>query len=788
MPPRLLSRPKRSAFSATRVTPVVTALIAAGLWPLGAQAQLSGAAAAPAPVDAATGLMLAPQLQEHPLPAGSAAAKFVTGDRTEGTAEQNVTVTGHGEVRTDRTVIKADRLHYSADTDIADAYGNVHLVNNGNTFVGPEAHLQVGATEGYLLSPTYHFNLTNGSGQAQRIDVIDPEQSTAEQGTYTACACATDPAWYVRFTRFRMDTGDNTGAASNAVLYFENVPIFASPYLTFPLNDERRSGFLPPTIGLNSTTGVDVTVPYYFNIAPNRDLTLSPRIMTHRGVQIAGTYRYLAPTYSGTTTVEYVPYDSITKTDRWAIFAQHAQNLGNGFGAYYNFNRVSDNTYPEDLSQSNNLMIVGTQLLFQEEGGFTYSNGPWSALARIQHWQTLPPSIAPYGREPQLNVKYQKYDVGGFDFGAEADATRFRTTETDMAEGQRVYLNPYVSYPIMRPGYFFVPKAQYHLAAYDLSALGSEENTNQPYARHSSIAVPTLSVDSGLVFERPVRIFGRNMIQTLEPRLYYVYTPYRDQSRIPVFDTVTSDFGLAEIFTDNTFVGNDRIADANRLTAALTTRFIDEGSGDERARFLVARQYYFRNQTVTMPLEPTEQATHSDYIFGAAFKLGAGFASETALQYNTENAELVRSNIGFAWSPGERRVLNVAYRYTRATTALSDQPINQAVLSAQWPLTRQLYAVTRVNYDINGHKLVDGLLGLQYDADCWALGVALQRYANGINASGSYASGTRVLAQLQLKGFSKIDNGLEAQFRASVPGYSSLPGGPPPQSRFSNYE
>jgi LPS-assembly protein len=287
-----------------------------------------------------------------------------------------------------------------------------------------------------------------------------------------------------------------------------------------------------------------------------------------------------------------------------------------------------------------------------------------------------------------------------------------------------------------------------------------------------------------------VRIFGQDYIQTLEPRLYYVYTPYRNQNFAPIFDTAEADFGLAEIYTPNTFVGNDRIADANRLTVGLTTRFINPATGDERARFVIAQQYYFQSQRVTItPDQVPDQAKHSDLIAGAAIKLGAGFASETAFQYNADNNQLVRSSVGFAFSPADRKVVNIGYRYTRQNeTTLVNEPINQILLSVQWPITQRLYGVGRVNYDLAGHRLVDGLVGFQYDADCWQFGFGMQRYANGVTTTGQSASGTRVLAQLTFKGLSNVDNGLVNAFRSSVQGYQTPPPAAAPFARFTNYE
>ncbi|WP_116139353.1 LPS-assembly protein LptD [Trinickia diaoshuihuensis] len=787
MPPRQPFFTNFPGETLPRMRRLAAALIAVpGIMPSISHAQLTGAAAQPQPIDAPWGLRLDPQLQEHPLKPGSAPATFVTGDAANGTSDRGVAVKGSAELRRNVAVVKADAFHYDEDTDMADAYGNVRVIENGVLFAGPEAHLKVEASQGYMPEPKYHFNSNGGSGSAERVDLLDSERSVFTSGTYTGCQCA-DPSWYIRGSRFDFDTGAEQGVAHNGVLFFQGVPIFASPWLSFPLNGDRRSGLLPPQFSMGSTNGFEVSLPYYFNIAPNRDLTLTPRIISKRGVQTQAMFRYLSPSYAGSLTAEFLPNDALKHENRYAIYWQHAQDLGHGFGAYLSYNRVSDNTYPQDLATATNQFLIGTQLLFQQEAGLTYSNGPWSVLAREQHWQTLQGSAPPYGREPQLNVKYTRYNVGGFDFGAEADYTRFRITSADAIEGDRVMFNPYVSYGIIGPGYFVVPKVQWHFASYDLSNVSSTAPAGQPKSFTESI--PTFSFDTGLVFDRSMRLFGDDYIQTLEPRLYYVYTPYHDQSFAPLFDTAESDFGLAEIFTPNTFVGNDRIADANRLTAALTTRFINPATGDERARFVIAQQYYFTDQRITLDSStPTPPTGHSDLLAGASLKLGAGFSSETAFQYNADDDQLVRASVGFGYSPDDRKVVNVAYRYTRANKLLSNQPINQVLISSEWPITHRLYAVGRLNYDLSGHRVVDGLLGFQYDADCWVLGIGAQRFANGISSSGQYTSSTRVLAQLTLKGFSNVDNGLVGAFRAGVAGYQPPPPAPPPLARFTNYE
>ncbi|WP_230940763.1 LPS-assembly protein LptD [Burkholderia diffusa] len=716
-------------------------------------------------------LRSAATLADHPASTGQRAATIALGDTASTTADTDVALKGHAELRRDRSVVKGNAIHYAFDTDIADAYGDVVLADSGRLFFGPEAHFRIDADEGYIVAPKYRFTMNGGRGSATRIDVVDAEHTSVEHGTYTTCACGDRPGWYLKASRFDIDSGDDAGVARNGVLFFQGVPIFASPWLSFPLSSARRTGLLPPTVSYDSTDGVELTQPIYVNLAPNYDLTLTPRTMQRRGTMLGADYRYLSPSYSGELAIAYLPDDRLTRTNRYSLHVKHDWNIGDGFGFHLYGDRVSDASAASTLASSG---TAASSTLYRQEAGLTYANAPWSVLLRVQHWQSFD-STTIYSSEPQLNVRYARYNAGGFDFGMEADATRFRSTVSSATQGNRFVFDPYVAYSVERPGWFFTPKLKWHFASYNLTSVGSDAPSGQP--KQFDVNVPTFTIDSGLRFERSVSLFGHAYLQTLEPRLFYVYTPYRNQYYAPLFDTAVTDFGIGELFSDNTFVGHDRIADANRITAALTSRLIDPSNGDERARFVLAQQYDFKTPRVTLTSSDSASTfSRTGLVLGASYKVGVGFNAEQAAQYDEINDYLRRASIGFGWAPGDQRVLNMSYRYNRAVDysyASEDvEPVSQAVLAAQWPLATHLSAVARLNYDLHARRLRTGLVGLQYDASCWSLGVAAEKYLYATSST-SATSGTRIMVQLQLKGLGATDTSLQKQFSAAVPGYSA---------------
>ena len=688
-------------------------------------------------------------------------------EQMTGRPDRQINLSRDIEVVRGDVTIKADKAEYRIIQDEVEATGHVWMKRLQDRYTGDKVMMNMDTGKGFVDNPTYLFGRNGGRGKADRIDFLSDDQALVTDGTYSTCE-ALDPDWYVKASTLDLDSGRDVGTMRSGVVYFKGVPILGAPLMSFPLSGERKSGVLPPTIGFTSTGGAEVTVPYYFNIAPNRDLTVYPRYIARRGLLLGLDGRYLGENYSGETQIEGIE-DRVTGTSRYSISTMHTQKLTPELVFSWNINKASDDDYPSDFSHS---VTASSQRLLTRDVSLAYTGDYWNATARATKYQLLQdvnsPIQKPYDRVPQLTLNAYRQDVAGFDLNFAAEATRFENTYTigstvgsQMVGGDRAYVTPSISYPIIGAGYFITPKASLDATTYRLNnvAVGAPTEINR--------VVPTYSLDSGLTFERQENIFGRNMTQTMEPRLFYVRTPYRDQSQIPNFDSGLADFNFAQIFSENRFVGHDRISDSNQITTALTSRFIEE-NGLERLRVAVAQRFYMSDPKVTLDTTDGTLATlvgsKSDLLMSLGGQLSSKWSLDNTVQYSETLKQMVRANYGVRWQPAPKQVLNLAYRIDRTNGLLK-----QIDVSGQWPMSQRWYAVSRINYSIPDKTVAEGLLGMEYKADCWVLRVVGQR----IPTSSSKAS-TSFFVQLELNGLSRIGSNPLDALSSSIPGYQNI--------------
>lgn len=771
------------------------------------------AADAPGPATLKSTPMLAEEVSNAPENTGPT---FVFGDKLSGRPDLETVVEGNAELRRGATSLRADRIEYYQSDDLLTSVGNVRINRAGNRFEGPELKIQLDRFEGFFTTPTYHFLKNGGNGQAERVDFIDDKHLTARRVTYTTCERGNEaswqPAWELSARSITFDLDKEVGVATGAVVRFKNVPILAFPVVSFPLSDKRKSGLLPPTLNVSSVDGFSVRQPYYFDIAPNRDATFSPAIMSKRGIDLAGEFRYLEPGYKGELRASVMPSDQLRDRDRWSYHYQHTGVINSGLpavgnlGLALNLNRVSDNNYWRDFP-----IVSGsvTPRLLPQDATVSWGKGFFSTTARALKWQTLQdldaPIVPPYDRLPQLTAAYTRVDAplaglgvlgDGFDWSVAGDYTRFSADErlTRQPNGSRAFTLAQVSRPWLWPAGFITPKVQLHATSYQLdSAMPSGTMMG---ATSASRVVPTFSLDSGLQYERAASLLGRNFTQTLEPRAFYVRTPYRDQSGLPNYDSGANSFNFATVFTENAFVGNDRIADANLLTLGLTSRLLDPATGAEAVRVGVAQRLRFEDQRVTLPggLPVTDRI--SDLLAGASINWVPQWAFDSTVQYNPKTRQSERASVGVRYNPSDYRVISAAFRRQRA---ISDS--KQIDVGWQWPINDlwgdkgqnlgpgrgqgggRYYSVGRLNYSVLDKKLVDAVVGIEYDGCCWIGRVVLQRSQNSITTSN-----TRILFQLEMVGFSRVGASPLETLKTNVPRYQNLRDAISAPSRFTTYD
>lgn len=689
---------------------------------------------------------------------------FVEADRLVGKKENQIEATGNAILRKRGQSIKADRLLYFQDTQDLDALGSVVVEQDGNTMSGPHLILNLDTNIGKMEQPVFYLVENDGRGSADVMHFKDKQHYTLDNATYTTCP-ADDEDWFLKMKGLEIDRERQIGVAHHAWVEFMGAPILYSPWMDFPLNDQRKSGFLAPVFGSTTKGGSELTVPYYWNIAPNRDATIAPRVMAKRGVLLNNEFRYLEAGYGGELHVDVLPNDALANRSRTRIALAHTQNIADGWTGYVNLNRVSDDAYYRDLADSVN---TTSQVNLVREGSLSYSAGWWNATARVQRYQTLQDPAAPigvpYARLPQLTVAAQQYSSGA-NLAFAGEFVDF--SHPTALNAKRLVLNPSVSYPLLSdPAFYLTPKVALHNTYYVMGA------NNAAALPNASRTLPIFSVDSGLAFERDWSLAGGDYLHTLEPRVFYVYVPYRDQASLPNFDSAQADFSFTQMFTENRFFGSDRVGDANHVTLAMTSRLLEQGNGMERLKVTLGERFSFSAPRVNF-ITPATSTNRSDILLAATGRVTDAWSLDSEAQFDPNQSHTQRYNIAARYRPEAGKVVNLGYRFLRNTLRHID-------LSAQWPLSSRWHAVGRWNYSFQDSRLLEGIAGLEYNQSCWTLRFVAQRFTVG-----AQQANTGFFIQLELNDLVKVGSDPLDLLKNSVSGYTKLndrPGDKTPQA------
>ncbi len=592
---------------------------------------------------------------------------------------------------------------------------------------------------------------TKARGDAKALFFEGQDKKRLTGARYTTCAADVDD-WYIKASEINLNDYTDSGTAKNAYIEFKGVPLLYTPWISFSFNNQRKSGLLAPTMGSTSRSGFEVLAPYYWNISPNMDATLAARELSKRGLQLQGEFRYLEENFSGIDNVEYLSNDSLTNQTRYYANLKHQHVLGNGWSAGYSLEKISDDQYFSELSTR---IVTTSRINLPQQFNVDYANDIWRFNALAQKFQTLDNLSYPYERLPQMTLNGNDY-YGDVNANLYTQLVAFDTNKNAPIKptGTRFTAYPSISIPFNKPYGYITPKFGIHHTSYSLNNVANNLESQQR-------TLPIFSLDSGLYFDRDFKIASRDYSQTVEPRLFYVYIPDRKQSDIPIFDSSESDLNFSSLFSENQFTGNDRVNNANQLSFALTTRFIESSTGTQRLSASIGQRYYFADQKVALPGVGYRKSNSSDIIAGFSTHLKSSWNLDAFWQYNTDDSSAVRTSLNSRYNPEPGKTLNLSYSYRRDL-------LDQFDISGQWPLGKGWYGISRVNYSLRESRVIETLAGVEYDAGCWQARSVIQRVSTA-TADANYA----LFFQLELGGLASIGANPLAIIKRNIPGYVS---------------
>jgi len=654
-------------------------------------------------------------------------------------------------------LLRTDFLTYNSETTDYVANGHVRYQDAGMLMSADKSRGTTTPNVTYLDNVRYQMLDQRGNGIAAVVNQTDPDHSKMTHGTFSTC----DPSerqWEMRANDLEIDKVKNEGYGHGVTFAYEGVPFLWLPYMSFPIDEERHSGFLMPVIGYSNRRGFKLGIPYYLDLAPNYDLTFKPIEYTKRGPFLDTEFRYLSEWDRLLVNVGYMPKDDVTdETSRGYLRLQNWTTFNANWGATVDVHRVSDDRYLRDFGDS----FQSTAISLLPSSAYVNGNGGWwNTAIGADDWQVSDPSIEsfcpgggplkgcanpvvykPYTRLPRVAFNIVTQHLGGFEFGMESEYIHFQRGYS--LTGQRLDLFPHISYPIETLAWFFRPTLGYRITQYDLADMQFASVNNPLLTKTApSRSLPVASIDSGLFFERDTKLFGNAYIQTLEPRLFYLYVPYRNQNGLPNFDTSLPSLDFPSLFRTNAYTGGDRQSDANQATVALTSRLIDADSGDQLLSGSIGQIRYFKTPSVNLPYYPALNTVGKDLFTELQLNFNKRWSVTWDMQWNTAPPAKTDPNnpdwfgsfgrhtdlnaISLQHRFGTDGVVNLSYRYRRGF-------LEQYDATALIPLNLRWSIVGRYYYSVRDKRLLESFAGVQYDSCCVAARLVARRWLNNVS-------------------------------------------------------
>ena len=713
-------------------------------------------------------------------PGAAQSVTIIRADRMEGSPQTTLELYGNAEIRQPGLVVRGDKLTYTQRTDTALAEGNAAVVRSGLLFEGDRITYKLHEQTGEATTVEYESGAQRMRGSASCVHFLGDYSTVFDDALITTCRKG-DSSWWIELDKLTLDEYDQSATGRNAVLKIaDGYPVFYAPWFSFPMGANRKSGFLVPTMGHSSSRGFELTLPYYFNIAPNYDLTVTPHWMAKRGVSLGLDARWLNPWFASEVEYNIMPHDKRWTDDhkRYTLYARLA-GARNGFSYGINYNRVSDKKFYEDIHP---LIRESEDDVIPQDYWLSYRYKFWNASITVKKNQTLDKSTSkPYEKIPEITWNAFLADIGGFELRTKLQATRFKHPRS--IDGDRFIVDQSIAYPMRSSGWFFTPAVRMVEMAYDL---------DRPYIRNGSksprVFVPTYSLDGGLVFERDATLFDRDFVQTLEPRLFYSYTPRKNQSDIPLFDGSRADMNFSRLFTANTYTGYDRINSSNQITGMVTNRLLDYDTGAEIANLGIGMRYNFTRQDLQANGRWARRKDRKDELllsFGA--KLTRALSVTGFYSWNFVRHRDQMTDIGIHYQPTPASKISLEYHYNYEPSRKSDDYYRLIDLKTSWPLSEKWYLLTLQSFSVWNRKLYDNIVALEYQADCWTTRFAVRRYTDDDdNSKRDPKTNTQFFVQFELRGLGSVvgDSPLKSYMTPSL----SLQNFTPSRSQTGSYD
>ncbi len=716
----------------------------------------------------------APVHQPPPLfPADEIRNTEISADFSTTRPDGSTSLYGDVIIRKNQLLIRSDEAHYSQSTDSLNVNGNVHVDTSKLSLNADKASFSLSDSSkqgefkdaAFIIPGREKKGVTtiNMKGRATSIISGNSDLSRLKQARITSCQLDS-PDWLLSADEIELDHADEYGRAHDVVIEFKDIPFLYTPYMEFPISDKRRTGLLFPEFGTSSSRGVEFAQPWYWNIAPEMDAIFTPRNMVKRGLELGGEYRYLTRSTSGKFQGAYLKRDKITDQERYLMRYTQRTNVAKNMRLSIDLQDVSDKDYFNDFSNS---LGVTSQTHLDRKASLNYNLQNWQARALVQKLKTIDTdsrvSGRPYARLPQLTLKGRE-DISntGLEFTFDSEAVEFDHEDDARDTGARITLKPGIHLPLSGAAWFVDPALKLSHTRYEVGP----DNSAKLDLKDRNL--PITSIDAGLFFERPVT---GGLLQTLEPRMYYLYVPYEDQDNIPVFDTSSPTFSVAQLFRDNRFSGGDRIGDANQTTLALTSRLLDPATGDQILRASIGQIFYFDDRRVSLN-GVTETRKRSDIITELDTQWNA-WSSSINVQWNPDDNVVVRQNYFLQYKTDNEHIFNIGFRkrLKTSTNGLYTTDTKQTDTSMVIPLTDRLSAYARWNYSLEDHQNIDAIGGFSYDSCCWSVQLLMQRrLQNSTSTEDAYDNS--LLVQFVLKGLGSL-SGSKARttLKQSILGY-----------------